>query len=332
MTAADAPVQAPPVPVPPVSVSPLPTPPAGPAPRRHMRGIAVLAPVLLMLAAVVSSGCEDAVNPFLDDPRFFTVYGFLSTDADTQVLRIEAVRRTVDLPQPGPLDAVVTTTDLTSGAVTTWRDSLVLFANGTRGHVFFGAFRPEHGHRYRLEVRRGDGQVTSATTRVPDRLSPRIGTEPRPVDVSNGVAIQPVTFPGVTNAPRQVAITYRFAPARPDYPFRDVQLVYEQPSIGSRVGTDWQVRVNYSLDVDSLSRLFAGRIPPLYAVGVRLAQGDSLWVPPGGLPTFDFDILIEPTAMTNVENGFGFFGSVGMQRAEWGLSRALTEALGIPAP
>lgn len=331
MTAADAPVSDSPVPALTASV---PSEEVNLPPRRGLaaRVVAVLAPVLMLVAALVGSGCEDTVNPFVDTPRYFTVYGFLSTDADTQVLRIEAVRRTVDLPQPGPLDAVVTTTDLTTGEVVTWRDSLVLFANGMRGHVFFGPFRAQHGHPYRLEIRRSDGQVTSASTRVPDRNSPRIGIEPRPSDVSNGVAVHPVTFPNVVGTPRQVAVTYRFAPPRPDYPFRDVRLVYERPNMGTRVGTDWQVRVNYSLDVDSLNRLFAGRIPPLYAVGVRLAQGDSLWVPPAGLTYFDFDILIEPTAMTNVENGFGFFGSVGMQRAEWGVSRALTDALGIPAP
>lgn len=330
-------------PVLPTDPSPAPTPPVtSPASHRPMatpfwrraahRLAAVLAPIALVAAVLLTSGCEESVYPFLDTPRYFTVYGFLSTDADTQVLRVEPVRRTVDIPPIGPLDAVVTTTDLATGTVTTWRDSVVRFTDGTRGHVFFGTFRAQHGRRYRLDVTRSDGMSTTATTRVPERLSPRIGLEPRPSDVTNGVAIQRVTFAGVTDEPRQVAVTYRFAPIRPDYPFRDVRLVYEAVNAGVKADDGWQVRVNYSKDVDSLQRLFAGRVPPLYAVGVRLAQGDSLWAPPVGGSIHDFNLLIEPTAMTNVENGFGFFGSVGMQRAEWGLSRALLIALGLQSP
>ncbi len=293
-----------------------------------------LAAVLASLAALATgaavSGCEDAVNPFLDEPRYFTVYGFLSTDADTQVLRIEAVRRTVELPQPGPLDAVVTTTDATTGTVTTWRDSLVAFRDGTRGHVFFAAFRAQHGRAYRLAVTRSDGSAATATTRVPPRIAPAIGAEPRPNDATGGNASQAVVFGGVANPPRQVAVTYRFAPARVDFPFRDIRLVYEGPDIGARVASGWQVRAMFSRDIDTLNRIFPAGKPPLLSVGVRLAQGDSAWVPPGG--TFDFETLIEPTQLTNVTGGFGFFGSVGMQRAEWGLSGALTAALGYPLP
>ncbi len=291
---------------------------------------AVFAPAALLGAAFVAGGCEDTVNPFLDEPRHFTVYGFLSTDADTQVLRVEAVRRTVDLPQPGPLDAVVTTTDLTTGAVTTWRDSLVAFRDGTRGHVFFAAMRPAFDRQYRLTITRSDGATTTATTRLPARVAPQIAREPAVSEAGNGSAEHAVTFSGVTETPRQVAVTYRFAPARADFPFRDVRLVYEDVDDGERAGDGWRVRVRYSRDLDTLGRIFGGNLPPLLAVGVRLAQGDAAWVPPGG--TFDFDTLIEPTALTNVENGFGFFGSVSMQRAEWGLSRALTAALGFPLP
>jgi hypothetical protein len=35
--------------------------------------------------------------------------------------------------------------------------------------------------------------------------------------------------------------------------------------------------------------------------------GDAAWDPPGGV--FDPDILSFPSAMSNVENGFGFVGS-----------------------
>ena len=65
-------------------------------------------------------------------------------------------------------------------------------------------------------------------------------------------------------------------------------------------------------------------------MGMRIVVFDDQFIPPGGL--FDPDILSQPGAFSNVDNGFGFVGSVGRFDVEWILDAETLAALGYVQP
>src|SRR5690606_7524938 len=75
----------------------------------------------------------------------------------------------------------------------------------------------------------------------------------------------------------------------------------------------------------TLDTLFTVRQYPLLGAGVRITVLDEAFVPPGGV--FDPDILVQPGTLSNVQNGFGFVGSVARYTAEWVFSDDAMERL-----
>ncbi len=283
----------------------------------------------LLAALCLFSACSETVDPFIDAGRYFSLYGYLDTDRDTQYVRVIPLRRRVDLPPPGPLDATVVTTDLVTGEQRAWRDSLVTFSDGTTGNVFFGVFRPHFGHRYRIEVRDEAGNTASAETTVPDAREATIGP------VYTGTTLQSVSqdvlWPDVDFVPARVQAWYRFAPDTTGGVFRDVVVNYNDVELGRQEGGDWRITTFLLRDVEKvLETLGQASPPPLYNVGMKVSVTSDDWRPPGG--KFDFEVLIQPGTFSNVEGGFGFFGSVAQLNAEWTLPRDAYTRLGYPHP
>lgn len=290
-----------------------------------------LGAALVLALSALWGACDETVDPFLSDARYFTIYGYLDTDRDTQYVRIEPLRRTVDLPPPGPLDGVtVTMTEVETGREVVWQDSLIAFSDGTFGHVFKTVFRPQYGRRYRIVVRGAQGE-TSAETRVPARRAVQVGA----VGTQFGFAGYelPVSFGRVGRRPLSVDVWYRMQFNEGD-PFVDYPIAYGVGRQGALQADAWRVTVELSRDADTLRKRFSipstAALPKLYGVGVRISERDSAWVPPGDL--FDPITLIEPGTLTNVTNGFGFFGSVARQKAEYVLPDAVTRAVGFTVP
>jgi hypothetical protein len=290
--------------------------------------------VLVVMLAAGAAGCSDTVDPFLDVDRDYTLFGFLDTDVDRQLIRVIPLRRRVEIPEAAPLDARVTLTDLTTGGTIALRDSLVTLTDTlTRvtqpGNIFIADFRPEHGHTYELVVEGPDGRRSSACTTVPDVQQAIVGAERFTTGVISAVT-QDVIWPDVQRKPFRVEMWYRFRPNSASGAFRDVVVNYGTDK-GEVTPPGWRVTANYTRDLqDALETLALPSVPALYAVGMKLSYVSEDWVPPGG--EFDFDALIQPGTFSNVEGGFGFFGSVAQLDVQWGLSeRALTQ-LQIPSP
>ena len=64
----------------------------------------------------------------------------------------------------------------------------------------------------------------------------------------------------------------------------------------------------------------------LRSMGVRIRILDANWDPPEGV--FDPEVLAQPSRLSNVENGYGFWGSVGLYTQEWNVSQEFSELLG----
>ena len=92
--------------------------------------------IIVALLAVLAAGCENTVDPFIETDRYFTIFGYLDTASDTQFVRVIPFRRDIGGSGDPNLDATVTSTELESGTLLPWRDSVITYADGSIGHVF----------------------------------------------------------------------------------------------------------------------------------------------------------------------------------------------------
>lgn len=289
-----------------------------------MRTWRALVPGLALAALLL--GCEEEVNPFIEEDRHFTLYGYLDTATDTQFVRVIALRRSLVAEAPGPLDARVTLTPLPTGTPVVLRDSLVQFRDGSDGHVFYAPLRVFPGWTYRLQIERSDGALTTAETTVPIAPGAAIGN---PVFFAGGF-IQPVQWSRIDTVPYRLEVWYRFQGAAPNQRFREAVVTYGAEAIGRLRNDLWEVTVRLSEDRDEVARQLGGIEFPLLGVGMRLTMPDDAWRAPGG--AFDPDLLVQPGAFTNVTGGFGFLGAVNQYTVEWVLDATTVRALGYGVP
>lgn len=269
-----------------------------------------------MVATILVAGCDSTeVDPFLDSDRYFSVYGSIDMQLREQYLRVVPVD-TIFGARPDDIDAIVTTTDLITGEIEVWRDSLFTFDDGRIGHVFISNFRIRAGHTYRLEVERSDGALSWAETTVP--LEPKaivgesIVTSPPESPLPTG--FQRIFWEGLTTEPYRVDVYYRYR-SIPGNPFIDVAVPYPTESASEDTSQGWEVMVNYSTDRDTLNEAIGGLGLRLAGLAMRVVVLADDWVPPGGV--WDPEVLSQPGVFSNVNNGFGFFGSAGRYSVEW---------------
>ena len=291
----------------------------------------VPAALTFALLIVLLGGCDETFSPFVEEDRYFSIYGYLDTASDRQMVRVVPLRTTFADPGTDELDVEVRSIEIGSGDVVVWRDSVVTFNDGSVGHVFIGDFRPYPGWTYRFEVERPDGKITSAETTVPLPSNVEISDVP----LNQAIATQMVRWSDIPIQPFRVEVWYRFLTS-PSRPFDHAVLIYgnEDNRVGLPVGDDeWEIQVTLSGDrEDALdgAGLPSDAEPFLLAVGMRLTMTDDAWRPPDGI--FNPDVLVQPGAFSNVENGFGFFGSLNQYTVEWTLPDQVIENMGYRPP
>lgn len=279
----------------------------------------------ILLLGLIS--CSDAVNPFIESDRRFSLFGTLEMDRDTQFVRVVPITRDLAMADTDPLAVVFTSQDLNTGRILRWADSLMTIG-GTVGHVFWAPLRIQAGHRYRLQISGADsidGPSVEAT--APGTVSGVVLEENLTLQTVNGTppGTQRVVWDGVNRAPFRISLWYRFLD-RPEAPFVDVRM--DATPVNFPVeGTDmWEVRVDLREDRDALEPLVPLEDLGLVGIGIELTLLDSNFAPPGGI--FDPDLLSQPGVFSNVTNGFGFVGIVGRFSVEWALDDAALRELG----
>lgn len=293
----------------------------------------------LLLVAVFVSGCDDTIiDPFDNDEQYFSVYGYLDMLETEHALRVVPVTRfaeNIESTVGGrqAIDAEVYTTDLLTGQRTRWNHEYSQLDDGTWGHVFKGQFLVKADHTYRLEVIRSDGKMTTAETTVPTfHTSTLFEKSPIVFEQDSTVAFQDVMIPQIAS-PWEMTMIYMWSA----YPInRRMFIPYGRTGTRTPDG-GWQMRINLSDDQVAVKEhvrdSFERGIPPgaetyvLTAMGLQIRVLDDNWDPPGGV--FDPEVLAQPGAMSNVENGFGFFGSIGLYTEEWNIAE-FSDALGHP--
>ncbi len=131
--------------------------------------------LFIILIAALFSGCDNTLNPFIDDRVPYSVYGYLEAGRDTNFIRV------VDLNSPLLADSTrrldvkkVTLTNLKTGAKQILQDSVIRF-DSVYTHNFYTTLNIAPGTTYKLKVKGADGELTVSTT-VPAVVNPTIYT------------------------------------------------------------------------------------------------------------------------------------------------------------
>lgn len=292
----------------------------------------------LLAAAVLAGllGCEAGVDPYVGGAPPYTLWGLMNAGADTQVVRVFTIERRTGLDRAGDIDAQVSSTDLTTGEHREWIHRETTFQDGQVGHVFWAPFRAQHDHEYRLEVARSDGQTSTARVQVPPPVEVEIDTESTrsqiPVlvrgEVGNVLGAE-MRYEATNLPPASV-----FPPGRALYPqvFHPVHVSYD--GTGQRVEDGLEFLINLQRDAGIVRSeyerhcLVTDGAPgiALRRVELRFVAASDAWTPPGG--RFDPELLVEPGAFSNVENGYGFIGAGKTFRIRWTPVRQVRDFLG----
>lgn len=287
-------------------------------------------PLILLIECLLLAGCEDSlIDPFASG-KHFTVYGYLNAFDIDHSVRVIAVRRspeniTSSAVPHAEIDAVVTSMDLTTNAPVRWTHSLQQLDDGTYGHIFNARFVVREGHRYRLVIRRSDGAESTAETTVP-YLGPPVG---EPARITADSVTQALVWPDA-GVPDKIVVVYC---AKPVGSFSCDPIEIDYGRAGRRTPNGWKVTVNLKRDLDFVrQQLGVDSLLPLElsTVEMEFTSLDEDWKAPVG--EFDPDVFGQPGALTNVENGFGFWGSVARGVSTWTPDTAALDALGYVPP
>ncbi len=254
---------------------------------------------LLLVALAALAGCDDSIDTPESLAGTYTLWGALDPRADVQSVRVVPVRDTIGLGTAAPLPVTVVSTDLTTGAETAWRDSVVTFGDGSIGHIYRGAFRPAYGSRHRIVVRREDGGEVSALVSVPPLVEPLRQT----TQFAGGLRY-PILIPGAPQLNR-LRVIYSLS-ARSG---RSDSVVVDATPLATPVEFGWRIVLDLEATDDDIQEAAGGSSGDFSLVGitVRGEVASEDWRPPGGV--FDFDVLADPQSLSNVRGGFGFVGA-----------------------
>ncbi|NNE47072.1 MAG: hypothetical protein HKN37_10475 [Rhodothermales bacterium] len=305
--------------------------------RSAIRGLVIL---FLCATPVSCEMFEDTkIDPFEGQGAYFTMYGFLDATRVEQEIRISPVRRTPEVIRSPTddnafIDAAVTSTDLETGVSVVWRHELSQLSDGAYAHIFRSSQVPRPGRAYRIDVVRSDGKGSSATTVIPllTSLSEPVRSQFRE---DSGILFQDIALPGVTLA-ANIEVFYDVTDGGVSHFFR-VTRSYDAEGAGNGNG-GWQFTLDLSRDaafVRTVAEPVLGPRLSLNGMGVRVRWADEQWPLVDG--PIDIEILAQPGGLSNVENGFGFIGSIGDYLRFWDITdEAMRAALGLdgsdPAP
>lgn len=280
-------------------------------------------------------GCDSTfVDPFSNNSNFFTIYGYLdeannfANNGTHEVRVIPITRRAEVITSPADdqafIDARVFVINTFTGQETEWRHSLERVSENQYAHIFRSGMFVNQNTIYRIEVRRSDDIVTSAETFVPAVSTTNIIQDPQPfIDPSTSEVRQGILIPGVHTVWDMDVIYYMGG--SDCLATSPIRTFYDRT--GEYNGEGWRFEANVSRDLDG-ANVGGEPINPgsiLCAIGIETRVPDVQWTLPrtqAGVDSLEFS-----NVPSNVENGLGFFGSVGVIQNAWKTTDALRSAL-----
>jgi hypothetical protein len=284
----------------------------------------------LALLALLATACDDTfVDPFENEEHFYTVWGYLDeTKAYVpnamQVLRVIPVTRTAEwitspFDSQAEIDAFVTTTNLETGQTVVWNHELEQLENGLYGHIFKASFFINKGYTYRLDIKRNDGTIASAVTTIPFIPSVQPTLFDPVVDPETGNVTQEAYVDQLYSPWEMTVIYHNGDPSC----FNSTAIEVPYGRVGEPADNGWRFTINLSEDVRSIEENLESI--NVCAMGMKIKMLDDQWTPPEGV--FDPEVLAQPGVLSNVENGYGFFGSIGLYQQDWTVTDALRDLI-----
>lgn len=276
----------------------------------------------MVACSLLLAGCDEAfIDPFKNDGKYYTVYGYLDESRNfqagaRQAIRIIPVTRragqiTNENAPEADFDGRVFLTDVDLEQTREIPRTLRELEPGVWGHIFETALFVQPNHVYRLEIVRSDGITTSAETQVPATSSMRIEQEPPTVNTDSTVITQDIRIAGA-GALWEVDVIYYSDSGGSCFNASENRVSYGRA--GALQGDDWALQLNLSEDLGALGL----RNTTICSMGLRARILDDQWVFPD--TTLTPEAFTLPQSLTNVENGYGFFGSMGLFQSDWPLA------------
>lgn len=276
--------------------------------------------VLAVIAALGLAGCDTSVAPIGPNDQYYSMYALLDPGADTQFVRVEALRDSMQLGSPPTIDATVTLERVDDGADTSslprrvqLTDSFTTVSANTPVHLFWTALELQPSATYELRVERSDGKTSTARTTMPGR-KPTMELDNEPL-----LPCLEAVNEGVPNFVVNVTDIERLAGAYVIYP------VYDQ--LVRRTNSE-----DIVLDQDTF-RVTVGHVDDLVAIGgmenvldvggcplranfnadsilIAAATAGPDWPPAEDIDSLSIDALARPDRVSNVTNGTGFVAGI----------------------
>jgi hypothetical protein len=265
-------------------------------------------PILVLVLSLAA--CDSrTVDPFEKDVKPYSVHGYIDLDRNPNYVRVRQLNKPYFEGQTDSLDATVHFENLQTGAVTELRDSIVIF-NGfvTNNFIIPEPLTPDS--RYKLTVRRSDGQEVESVARIPK------------------ITVALVDAPGTISC--ETLIDFRFQNViRPEYIRLQVGVRYQGVFHWATVGRVNTLRHRDGLDEMSVRMRTRNLLVELFPPPAL----DNPSIDPMGLtPTVNCNRLDEtriylryvhfgpewnavrfttdPLESTSIDNGLGFFGGL----------------------
>lgn len=250
---------------------------------------------LVAIVLAVLAGCEAVLDPIEDAGRYFSMSGYLDTEADTNWVRVERVAETFE-PTPDPLDIQVWL-DGPDGTAPLTQETVEL-VTGT-AHLFWTTEDLEPSVTYTLVAERPDGAQTRATVRMPDPF-------PEPV-LDDGPYACPITVTvrGVERVADAVAIYHLDGSPSRTFQFDKRRLLETSGDVTRAYvyfGNDALAMGLSPLDINN----------PNLTSEIVLAVVTAEWP-----EEMDLETDLIPRDNPNIENGVGFVGGVTSWRSEF---------------
>lgn len=241
------------------------------------------------------SGCEEPFQPIEDsDEYFFSVWGYLDSEAETQWIRVMPIRETTEYSGE-PLDAVVTLTNLDTGEEVIMNDSLFTLPQAAPGDAkvwnYWTTMDILPSHTYKFKVERSDGAITTATVDIPGEFPfPEVDFNYVEVTGVNNIVEARLDWK-VRDRRNNTIHTFRIV--RDDiiyYPSSETYLLIIYPN------NDFANNILRSLRASQTEI-------EILKTELSLKVAGSDWI---DFSEFDRDVIALPEATSNIENGVGY--------------------------
>lgn len=276
---------------------------------------------LAMMALLGLSACEEDVVAVVGTDFPYSIYGVLSPQLDSQWVRVFPIEDRLVPATPEPLDARVVSIDRMTGERYDWRDSVIVDFADQYAHVYYAPFQARFGHTYEVAVSRSDGAESSVEVTVP--LEAEIILQEPVIRLSS--VVQPVLVQG--DVPSLVQVEVNYAVAYKSVTEGDIEsgnIVISYALKPMKTDEGWIIPVDLRQDFLEITASLAEQVDIgidarvgviLLNVTLRFIAANEGWDPPGGI--FDEEVLIQPSVMRNVRNGFGFVGAGYRLHKQW---------------